>query len=60
MQTADSVDAKLDATAANETTETLNRISGRTTLVDDLKSCAVETDSSGRQIVFSVTIVKIR
>jgi len=50
-------DGSIDEAAASETTETLNRINNRTTLVDDLKSCASE---SGRQISVSFTIIRIR
>merc|ERR1712025_1299797 len=44
----------LDEASANETTGILNDISGRSSLEDDLKSCA----TGERQV--SVTIVRIR
>ena len=43
-----SADGSIDEASANETTEILNGINGRTTLVEDLLSCANET--SGRQV----------
>jgi hypothetical protein len=47
----------LDEDSATETTGILNDISGRSTLEDDLKSCATETRQG---VTVSVTIVKIR
>merc|ERR1712032_1591901 len=46
----------LDEAAANETTGILNDINGRSTLEDDLRSCATERQGAS----VSVTIVKIR
>ena len=57
IQALAAADGTIDEAAANETTETLNRINNRATLVDDLKSCATE---SGRQISVSYTIIRIR
>merc|ERR1711934_176405 len=53
-KTAMSASGDLDEASANETTGILNDINGRSTLEDDLRSCATE-----RQGV-TVTIVKIR
>ena len=53
-----SADGSIDEASANETTEILNRINARTTLVEDLLSCANET--SGRQVAVAFTIIRIR
>jgi len=55
-KTAMSAAGDLDEASANETTGILNDISGRSTLEDDLKSCATERQG----VTVSVTIVKIR
>merc|ERR1719500_35847 len=54
-----STDGSIDEASANETTEILNGINGRTTLVEDLLSCANET-SGGRQVAVAFTIIRIR
>merc|ERR1711936_3356 len=55
-ETAMSASGDLDEASANETTGILNDINGRSSLEDDLTSCATD-----RQVVtVSVTIVKIR
>jgi len=56
-KTAMSAAGDLDEDSATETTGILNDISGRSTLEDDLKSCATETRQG---VTVSVTIVKIR
>jgi len=56
-KTAMSAAGDLDEASATETTGILNDISGRSTLEDDLKSCATETRQG---ITVSVTIVRIR
>merc|ERR1712212_1375237 len=56
-KTATSAAGDLDEAAANETTGILNDINGRSTLEDDLKSCATETRQG---VTVSVTIVRIR
>merc|ERR1712001_546788 len=56
MGTAMSASGDLDEASANETTGILNDINGRSSLEDDLTSCA--TDRQG--VTVSVTIVKIR
>merc|ERR1712013_49845 len=53
-----SADGSIDEASANETTEILNRINARSTLVEDLQSCANET--SGRQVAVAFTIIRIR
>merc|ERR1712110_1353813 len=55
-KTAMSASGDLDEASANETTGILNDINGRSSLEDDLTSCA--TDRQG--VTVSVTIVKIR
>ena len=50
-----SADGSIDEASANETTEILNRINARSTLVEDLQSCANETN--GRQVAIVITIV---
>jgi len=55
-KTATSAAGDLDEAAANETTGILNDINGRSTLEDDLRSCATERQGAS----VSVTIVKIR
>ena len=54
-----SADGSIDEASANETTEILNGINARTTLVEDLLSCANET-SGGRQVAVAFTIIRIR
>merc|ERR1719209_2860966 len=56
-KTAMSAAGDLDEKSATETTGILNDISGRSTLEDDLKSCATETRQG---VTVSVTIVRIR
>merc|ERR1712212_826238 len=56
-KTAMSAAGDLDEASATETTGILNDISGRSTLEDDLKSCATETRQG---VTVSVTIVRIR
>merc|ERR1711962_1877885 len=53
-----SADGSIDEASANETTEILNRINARSTLVEDLQSCANETN--GRQVAVAFTIIRIR
>merc|ERR1711936_1280278 len=53
---ASSANGDLDEAAANETTGILNDINGRSSLEDDLRSCATERQG----VTVSVTIVKIR
>merc|ERR1719193_528216 len=53
-----SADGSIDEASANETTEILNGINARATLVEDLLSCANET--SGRQVAVAFTIIRIR
>ena len=50
-----STDGSIDEASANETTEILNRINARASLVDDLLSCANET----RQVAVAFTIIII-
>ena len=52
-----SADGSIDEASANETTEILNRINARSTLVEDLQSCANETN--GRQVAIVITIFTI-
>lgn len=53
---ASSANGDLDEAAANETTGILNDINGRSSLEDDLRSCATERQG----VTVSITIVKIR
>merc|ERR1711962_843706 len=53
-----SADGSIDEASANETTEILNRINARSTLVEALQSCANETN--GRQVAVAFTIIRIR
>merc|ERR550517_1471282 len=53
-----STDGSIDEASANETTEILNGINARATLVEDLLSCANET--SRRQVAVAFTIIRIR
>jgi len=55
-KTASSANGDLDEAAANETTGILNDINGRSSLEDDLRSCATERQG----VTVSITIVKIR
>jgi len=55
-KTASSANGDLDEVAANETTGILNDINGRSSLEDDLRSCATERQG----VTVSITIVKIR